>query len=266
MKNANAVTASTASKTTKHNQTQSVESNIVNHNLSTDFQRKEVIALCDSFATTGKNALLIKAFIQDKKNAKLDVLHALKYDFQSIAIAAAISGSQFKNKMEKLTKVIQEDSLFTLSTVVGKLVAKPSATTAQAVIDFFATTNAVKYRIIDKVDASTIDSIKQLASGLPLLDWSAAAPMWLTVNIDINGNLIEKLKANSKAELDTDQLITALVDRVSNDDDKLAMLVKLADKLGLDLGFNTVEIDTVNDSVNDVVNEDGTIAPIGIPA
>lgn len=173
--NANSPVASTEPKKPQTN----IDShqNIISHIKSSDFITAEYIRLTDQYINAGKNALLFKAFLESKKNTKVDLLTQLGYDFKNVLDTSACSASQLKNKMAKLEKAILKDYLYKLATMFASFVKEPTTKKLESIQKYDSDNSGIVKAILG-------DGIKEIifSDALTFNEKMEALPSFLTVN------------------------------------------------------------------------------------
>ena len=151
--------------------------NIISHIKSSDFITAEYIRLTNQYINAGKNALLFKAFLESKKNTKVELLTQLGYDFKTILDTSACSASQLKNKMAKLEKAILKDYLYKLATMFASFVKEPTVKKLES-IQKYDSDNSGIIKAILKADIKEII----FSDSLTFTEKMEILPSFLTVN------------------------------------------------------------------------------------
>lgn len=151
--------------------------NIISHVKSSDFITAEYIRLTNQYINSGKNALLFKAFLESKKNAKVDLIVQLGYDFKTVLDTSACSASQLKNKIAKLEKAILKDYLYKLATMFASFVKEPTTKKLESIQKYDSDNSGIVKAIL-KADIKEII----FSDALTFTEKMEALPSFLTVN------------------------------------------------------------------------------------
>ena len=151
--------------------------NIINHIKSSDFITAEYIRLTNQYINAGKNALLFKAFLESKKNTKVELLTQLGYDFKTVLDTSACSASQLKNKIAKLEKAILKDYLYKLATMFASFVKEPTVKKLESIHKYDSDNSGIVKAIL-KADIKEII----FSDALTFNDKMNELPSFLTVN------------------------------------------------------------------------------------
>lgn len=151
--------------------------NIISHIKSSDFITAEYIRLTNQYINAGKNALLFKAFLESKNNAKVDLLVQLGYDFKTVLDTSACSASQLKNKIAKLEKAILKDYLYKLATMFSSFVKEPTVKKLESIQKYDSDNSGIVKAIL-KADIKEII----FSDALTFTEKMEALPPFLTVN------------------------------------------------------------------------------------
>lgn len=151
--------------------------NIISHVKSSDFITAEYIRLTNQYINSGKNALLFKAFLESKKNAKVDLIVQLGYDFKTVLDTSACSASQLKNKIAKLEKAILKDYLYKLATMFASFVKEPTTKKLESIQKYDSDNSGIVKAIL-KADIKEII----FSDALTFTEKMKALPAFLTVN------------------------------------------------------------------------------------
>ena len=151
--------------------------NIVSHVKSSDFITAEYIRLTNQYINSGKNALLFKAFLESKKNTKVELLTQLGYDFKTVLDTSACSASQLKNKIAKLEKAILKDYLYKLATMFASFVKEPTTKKLESIQKYDSDNSGIVKAIL-KADIKEII----FSDALTFTEKMEALPSFLTVN------------------------------------------------------------------------------------
>lgn len=151
--------------------------NVINHIKSSDFITAEYIRLTNQYINSGKNALLFKAFLESKKNTKVELLTQLGYDFKNVLDTSACSASQLKNKIAKLEKAILKDYLYKLATVFASFVKEPTTKKLESIQKYDSDNSGIVKAIL-KADIKEII----FSDALTFTEKMEALPSFLTVN------------------------------------------------------------------------------------
>lgn len=174
------VNASTPVESTKPKKPQSnIDShqNVINHIKSSDFITAEYIRLTNQYINSGKNALLFKAYLESKKNTKVELLNQLGYDFKTVLDTSACSASQLKNKIAKLEKAILKDYLYKLATMFASFVKEPTTKKLDTIKEYDSNNSGIVKAILE-------DDIKDIifSEALTFTEKMGTLPAFLTVN------------------------------------------------------------------------------------
>lgn len=153
--------------------------NIISHVKSSDFITAEYIRLTNQYINSGKNALLFKAFLESKKNTKVELLTQLGYDFKNVLDTSACSASQLKNKIAKLEKAILKDYLHKLATMFASFVKEPTTKKLESIQKYDSDNSGIVKAILE-------DGIKDIifSDALTFTEKMKALPAFLTVNYE----------------------------------------------------------------------------------
>ena len=151
--------------------------NIISHIKSSDFVMAEYIRLTNQYINAGKNALLFKAYLESKKNTKVDLIVQLGYDFKNVLDTSACSASQLKNKMAKLEKAILKDYLYKLATMFASFVKEPTVKKLDAIRTYDSDNSGIVKAIL-KADIKEII----FSDALTFTEKMNELPSFLTVN------------------------------------------------------------------------------------
>lgn len=199
--------------------------NIISHIKSSDFVTAEYIRLTDQYINAGKNALLFKAFLESKKNTKVELLTQLGYDFKTVLDTSACSASQLKNKIAKLEKAILKDYLYKLATMFASFVKEPTAKKLESIKKYDSDNSGIVKAILRYDISQPIFS-----QDLSFKERMATLPSFLTVNYQekITPELSEKTdKSSEPLELSAPTIATdnfnAIRDFILNDADNATL-------------------------------------------
>lgn len=151
--------------------------NIISHIKSSDFITAEYIRLTNQYINAGKNALLFKAYLESKKNTKVELLNQLGYDFKIMLDTSACSSSQLKNKIAKLEKAILKDYLYKLATMFASFVKEPTVKKLESIQKYDSDNSGIVKAIL-KADIKEII----FSDSLTFTEKMEVLPSFLTVN------------------------------------------------------------------------------------
>lgn len=198
--------------------------NIINHIKSSDFITAEYIRLTNQYINAGKNALLFKAYLESKKNTKVELLTQLGYDFKNVLDTSACSASQLKNKIAKLEKAILKDYLYKLATMFASFVKEPTVKKLESIQKYDSDNSGIVKAILE-------DGIKDIifSDGLTFTEKMEKLPPFLTVNYEekITPNESTVKAQNEPLELSAPTIATdnfnAIKDYILNDADNATL-------------------------------------------
>ena len=199
--------------------------NIISHIKSSDFITAEYIRLTNQYVNAGKNALLFKAYLESKKNTKVDLIVQLGYDFKNVLDTSACSASQLKNKMAKLEKAILKDYLYKLATMFTSFIKDPMAKKLDTIRAYDSDNSGIVKAIL-KADIKDII----FSESLTFAEKMNELPSFLTVNYEekITPELPEKTDGSIEPlELSAPTIATdnfnAIKDFILNDADNATL-------------------------------------------
>lgn len=141
---------------------------------------KQILSICDSLINEGKNAVIVKAYLQGKSNKNLTLLKNIGYDFDSKFTIQVKEQKALNTKLNNLTKLIRSSSLFNLCKVFNKFIAKPTLDNLQYILD--ADTNRddkIKLNsLINSINPELINTIKEALSKKDL----TLLPLFMLIN------------------------------------------------------------------------------------
>lgn len=213
--------------------------NVLNHVKSSDFIKSELIALTNEKITHGKNALIFKAYLENKKSTKVELLISLGYDFASIANINSCDGTQLKNRLAKFKKAIEKEYLHKLATMFTSFVKEPTAKKLNSIIEFNSQNSGIVKAILKDELKNTIFN-----DSLSFEEKMASLPAFLTVNYA--EKITPELSAvkNEDEPLDTiaptieTNNFNAIRDYINNDAD-IVTLKLMQDLIALKLNTTT---------------------------
>lgn len=132
--------------------------NVLNHVKSSDFITSELLKVCNEYVTTGKNALIFKAYLSGKKNSTVELLINLGYDFTKAASVNACKGTQLKNRLEKFKIAVEKEYLFNIAKLFTAFAKEPTVKKLQAIKDFNANNSQIVKSIVNKSITDTLFS------------------------------------------------------------------------------------------------------------
>lgn len=173
--NANAPAKSTEPKKPQSNIDN--HQNVINHIKSSDFVTTEYIRLTNQYISAGKNALLFKAYLESKNNAKVNLLIELGYSFKSVLDTSACSASQLKNRIAKLEKAILKDYLYKMAVMFTSFIKEPTVKKLESIQKYDSDNSGIVKAILE-------DGIKDIifSDALTFTEKMKALPAFLTVN------------------------------------------------------------------------------------
>ena len=180
--------------------------NVINHIKSSDFVTAEYIRLTNQYINSGKNALLFKAFLESKKNTKVELLTQLGYDFKNVLDTSACSASQLKNKIAKLEKAILKDYLYKLATMFASFVKEPTTKKLESIQKYDSDNSGIVKAIL-KADIKEII----FSDALTFTEKMEALPSFLTVNYE------EKITDNQSTVKDQNEPLETSAPTIATD-------------------------------------------------
>lgn len=198
--------------------------NIISHVKSSDFITAEYIRLTNQYIGAGKNALLFKAYLESKKNTKVDLIIQLGYDFKNVLDTSACSASQLKNKIAKLEKAILKDYLYKLATMFDSFVKEPTVKKIESIQKYDSDNSGIVKAIL-KADIKDII----FSDALTFNEKMEKLPPFLTVNYEekITPNESTIKDQNEPLELSSPTIATdnfnAIKDFILNDADNATL-------------------------------------------
>ena len=180
--------------------------NIISHIKLSDFITAEYIRLTNQYINAGKNALLFKAYLESKKNTKVELLIQLGYDFKIMLDTSACSASQLKNKMAKLEKAILKDYLYKLATMFASFVKEPTVKKIES-IQKYDSDNSGIIKAILKADIKDII----FSDALTFNEKMEKLPPFLTVNYE------EKITPNESTVKDQNEPLELSAPTIATD-------------------------------------------------
>lgn len=198
--------------------------NIISHIKSTDFITAEYIRLTNQYINAGKNALLFKAYLESKKNTKVDLIVQLGYDFKNVLDTSTCSASQLKNKMAKLEKAILKDYLHKMATMFASFIKEPTVKKLESIQKYDSDNSGIVKAIL-KADIKEII----FSDALTFNEKMEKLPPFLTVNYEekITPNESTVKNQNEPLELSSPTIATdnfnAIKDYILNDADNATL-------------------------------------------
>lgn len=167
--------------------------NILNHVKSSDFIRNELLNIANDKISQGKNALIFKAYLENKQTAKIDLLINLGYDFSIVASTSSCDSTQLKNRLAKFKKAIEKEYLFKIANMFQSFVKEPTVKKLNLIREF----NNLNSQIVKAIVKKEITDILFSDS----LEFSALMTKLPTF---LNVNYIESLTGNDNPKLEVE--------------------------------------------------------------
>ena len=199
--------------------------NIVNHTKSTDFVRSAFIAATNEVITSGKNALIFKAYLENKKNVKVELLIELGYKFSDKVDLSSCTQSQLANKVKKFKTALEKNYLHNIAMLFSSFIKTPTEKKLNSITEF----NSLNSGVIKSVLRADIKEII-FSDALTFAEKMNELPSFLTVNYaeKITPELSEKTDESSEPlELSSPTIATdnfnAIRDFILNDADNATL-------------------------------------------
>ena len=93
---------------------------------NSDFIKSELILVLDQNISIGKNAMIFKSFITEKKSASVTMLSNLGYDFSKMIDLKACNKTELNNRKFKLKRAIRKDYLYKVAGLFNSFAKEPT--------------------------------------------------------------------------------------------------------------------------------------------